>query len=234
MAVLLRDDANFAPTVPLPQVPSFTMAVFSYRILKNQCRPMNWGENMIEIETGSNNDWRGRHYNSGAYSSITSPSGVVPEGFWYHLMFTHTDGAQEIYRDGRYNDASGTFANDATYSFSDPRLPGDSASRNYVGLAAEFAIWNRPLTSDEALKIGHHRASPLYFPDGLILYSPCIDTHYDLITGQPVDTGPHGVIGGSHPGGIDYPPSSGLRRRAAYLSALIDADAAPGAIAGHL
>jgi len=113
-------------------------------------------------------------------------------GIWYDYVVTY-DGSSTandpiIYRDGssvtitERAAPSGTLPINQTTLVIGNRIADDLT---WDGRLAEFAIWNRVLTSTEANQIGVGN-SPLLIPGGLIFYSPLIgDTspEPDLIGG---------------------------------------------------
>ena len=84
----------------------------------------------------------------------------------------------------------------------------DGTYERWDGRVAEFAWWNRILTAGEAAILGK-AYSPLFVPNGLVLYTPLVRATFDLKGGA--GNSASGAVPISHPR-IIYPTSFQDRR----------------------
>ena len=157
-------------------------------------------------------------------------------GAWTHLAITYNWGATTndpvIYINGVSQSItedtapSGTKVNTST-TFAIGGVSGDSAG-DWDGRIAEFAFWNRVLTAAEISSLGADAFSPLFYPSGLVFYTPLIgrsSTESDLMKGIAGTV--TGAVVIAHPR-IIYPSPAQIRRfgaaaapeAAAFLSRL--------------
>ena len=110
--------------------------------------------------------------------SITKPS----TGAWTHICITYDAGATTndptMYVNGvsqtvtERSTPAGTFTAGTQTNF---YLGTDSGAGQYHdGKIAEFAMWNRVLTSAEVTTLGAKAFSPLFVSNGLVMYLPLI------------------------------------------------------------
>lgn len=112
-------------------------------------------------------------------------TGVPSNGVWTHLITTD-DGAGngEVYVNNATPSSSGSGTTSGT--------PNDSAgswsiggriyddNRNFNGKIAEVGVWNRVISSSERSILYDDKMSPLYFPNGLLFYSPLYGSNTDV------------------------------------------------------
>lgn len=119
-----------------------------------------------------------------------------PVNEWHHIVFTFDSSADTndpvMYIDGvlaaltEANTPSGT-ANTNTSPYVIGNRASDNA-RNWDGQLAEFAVWDRILSTGEIAALGKGY-SPLFFPVGRVEYIPLIRDTASRIIGPPGVTG---------------------------------------------
>lgn len=223
--------STFTPiTTDLVDRPSaFTFFCWVYRTNNNQQRPVNWGENMIEFETGGNRDFRLVYYNGGAYNTVVSAPDALVDDRWYPIGVSATDGDQEIYSDG-ISRGTGVNAGGPSWAFDECRIPHDASGRDFNQKIAEVAIWGRRLSSEEHVALGR-RYSPLFFPRDLIIYAPYIDKVADVVGRHILSDA--GTTVADHPPGIIYPSSAPIVFVSAAAGRVMGGLAGEGGLAGY-
>jgi len=159
--------------------------------------------------------------------SISKPS----TGSWVHLCYTYDAGSTGnnpvIYKDGASQSITERETPSGTYSYSQTNfyLGSDSGSGQYHdGRMAEIAIWDRVLTSGEVAILGD-AYSPLFIPNGLVLYLPLMgrtSPEIELIGGSNGTLTETSAI--SHPR-IIYPSLAQIRRFGAGAAPAVTANA---------
>ena len=171
-----------------------------------------------------NRYWRWENDNEGAgwglafiveWSSSQGAWSIdYPDTAYHNYVITYDSGDTGndpiIYKDGTSVTVtdrltpSGTLATDNT----ELNIGSNTArAQTWDGSIAEFAIWNRILTAAEAKGIGAG-FSPLFYPNGLVLYTPLIgrsSPEIELIKGTGGTV--NGAVVAAHPP-IIYPSAS--------------------------
>ena len=171
---------------------SFGMALYIYNNPDNNFKFARWGTTEGNIRSGLDQ---------------------FVAGTWYHLLATH-DGVMttcattmHFYLDGTIMTPDGSEDNgvaEVSYGATNFSLGARNweTTRDYVGDMAEFATWNRVLSTDERLGLAAGY-SPAYYPYSRINYMKLIRSPIDEVTGN------QGSLSGTtvteHVPGITYP-----------------------------
>lgn len=156
-----------------------------------------------------------RDWSSSSTTRWATPTNSAPTGQWLNLIVTYDGGATTndpvIYIDNssqsltETNAPSGSIVTNADAYVLGAR--GGDSLRNFDGKLAEFAIWDRILTTGEiaALAKGY---SPAFFFTSLVEYLPLIRSMVSYKNAAATDTGTAEI---AHPR-IIYPSLSQIRR----------------------
>ncbi len=152
--------------------------------------------------------------------AYTAPSSAV----WTNILVTYDSGNPTTAPIVYYNGVVQTLASNvngtgtvADVSDSNPIVIGNraAADRNFDGMLAEFAVWDRILSASEAGVMAHY--SPLFLPQSLVEYVPMIRDNTSLKNAAP-------TIGGTlvqpHPP-IIYPTYAQVRKMSALVAAAV-------------
>lgn len=133
---------------------------------------------------------------SGGASRWTIPTSLVPADTWCHFAITYDSSSAAndpvICIDGVVHGVTAAARGSGTASVnSDAYVVGNRANdgaRNWDGLLAEWAVWDRILSADDiaALAKGF---SPAFFPASLVSHMPLVRDNVDELRAAPTLTG---------------------------------------------
>lgn len=220
------DKISYAQYAAINDLDTLTYAIWTYRVGvggNNNGRMME-KDGAIRLFSNSTEEYNFaavRWATTNGSWKVTGPSRNV----WVNVLVTYDHGSVDndpiFYFDGVDQGAPtesqtpvGTLNSET-----DPLDVGNRASSTRVwdGRLCEVAVWDRILNSAEAAAVGK-KFSPLFFPDGLVLYDDLVRNVRNRLEGSTISTTGTAVV--DHPP-IIYPalPMSGFAAAAAAPTA---------------